>query len=161
MANRVFELQETKGSFQVKGIVNGVAKDKFYTSKKTKTNKDFRNVNFGCAYDNQKSIFMNLNGMPQQNVYFSKKNQSTGNTETKAVAWANRNKFNEDGFRMIGVNLGLQKTFDEKTKKTNGKFISGVGKYEGGLVSILDLTALDPETAKEMKEWSNSFKKTL
>jgi purine-binding chemotaxis protein CheW len=43
-------------------------------------------------------------------------------------------------------------SFDEKTKKTNGKFISGVGKYEGGLVSILDLTALDPETAKEKKE---------
>ena len=43
-------------------------------------------------------------------------------------------------------------TFDEKTKKTNGKFISGVGKYEGGLVSILDLTALDPEGAKEKKE---------
>ncbi|MCR5772276.1 MAG: chemotaxis protein CheW [Butyrivibrio sp.] len=43
-------------------------------------------------------------------------------------------------------------SFDEKTKKSNGKFISGVGKYEGGLVSILDLTALDPETAKEKKE---------
>lgn len=43
-------------------------------------------------------------------------------------------------------------SFDEKTKKANGKFISGVGKYEGGLVSILDLTALDPETAKEKKE---------
>ena len=43
-------------------------------------------------------------------------------------------------------------SFDEKTKKTNGKFIPGVGKYEGGLVSILDLTALDPETAKEKKE---------
>ena len=43
-------------------------------------------------------------------------------------------------------------SFDDKTKKTNGKFISGVGKYEGGLVSILDLTALDPEQAKEKKE---------
>ena len=118
MANRVFELQETKGSFHVKGIVNGVAKDKFYTSKKTKTNKDFRNVNFGCAYDNQKSVFMNLNGMPQKSVYFSKKSQTPGKKgETKEVPWANRYKFNEDGFRMICVNLVLEKTFDEKTKK--------------------------------------------
>ena len=117
MANRIFDLQETKGSFQVKGIVNGVASNRFYTSKKTKTGKDFRAVNFGCAYDMQKSIYLNLNGMPQQNVYFSKRNQATGKTETKTVTWANRNKFNEEGFRMIGVNLGLEKTYDEKTKK--------------------------------------------
>ena len=39
MANRIFDLPETKGTFQVKGIINGVAKEKFYTSKKTKNNK--------------------------------------------------------------------------------------------------------------------------
>lgn len=43
-------------------------------------------------------------------------------------------------------------SFDEKTKKANGKFISGVGKYEGGLVSILDIATLDPEGGKEKKE---------
>lgn len=117
MANRIFDLQETKGSFQAKGIVNGVSKERFYTEKKTSTKKDFRNVNFGCAYDTQKSIFMNLNGMPQKSVWFSKKNKATNKTETKEVPWANRNKFNEDEFRMIGVTLGLEKTFDEKTKK--------------------------------------------
>lgn len=117
MANRIFELQETRGSFQVKGIINGISKERFYTDKKTKTGKDFRSVNFGCAYDNQKSVYLSLNGMPQKSVWFSKRNQATGKTETKEVPWANRNKFNEDGFRMIGVNLGLEKTFDEKTKK--------------------------------------------
>lgn len=117
MANRIFELQETRGSFQVKGIINGISKERFYTDKKTKTGKDFRSVNFGCAYDNQKSVYLSLNGMPQKSVWFSKRNQATGKTETKEIPWANRNKFNEDGFRMIGVNLGLEKTFDEKTKK--------------------------------------------
>lgn len=121
MANRIFELPETKGTFQVKGIVNGVERDKFYTSKKTKTGKDFRTVNFGCAYDDKKNVYMNLNGMPQQNVYFSKRNQATNKTETKAVAWANRNKFNEDGFRIIGVNLGLVKTTDKDGKTVNDK----------------------------------------
>lgn len=121
MANRIFELQETKGTFQVRGIVNGVARDKFYTSKKTKTNKDFRAVNFGCAYDDQKSVYLNLNGMPQQNVYFSKKNQYTGKTETKAVPWANRHKLDPDGYRMIGMNLGLTKTVDSEGKEVNDK----------------------------------------
>lgn len=121
MANRIFELQETKGSFQVKGVTGGIESSRFYTSKATKTGKDFRNVNFACTYDDKKSVYMNLNGMPQQNVYFSKRNQETGKTETKAVAWANRNKFNEDGFRMIGVNLGLQKTTDDNGKSVNLK----------------------------------------
>lgn len=121
MAKRIFDLQETKGTFQVKGIINGVSKDRFYTAKKTATNKDFRMVNFGCAYDNQKSVFLNLNGMPQKSVYFSKRNQTTGKSETKEVPWANRNKFAEEGFRMIGVNVGLQKTVDDNGKSVNLK----------------------------------------
>jgi hypothetical protein len=118
---RIFELQETKGTFQVRGIVSGVDKDRFYTDKKTKTGKDFRAVNFGCAYNDKQTVYMSLNGMPQQKVYFSKRNQSTGKTETKDVPWANRNKFNEDGWRLIGVNLGLKKTLDENGKSVNDK----------------------------------------
>ena len=121
MANRIFDLPETKGSFQVKGIVSGVEKERFYTDKKTQTGKDFRAVNFGCEYNDKQTIFMNMNGMPQPEVYFSKRNQDTGKTETKKVAWANRNKFSEDGFRMIGVNLGLVKTTDKEGKSVNDK----------------------------------------
>lgn len=121
MANRLFDLPETKGTFQCKGIINGIARDKFYTSKTTKTGKDFRAVNFGCAYDDKKNIYMSLNGMPQQKVYFSKRNQDTGKTETKNVAWGDRNKFNEDGWRMIGINLGLKKTTNSDGKEVNDK----------------------------------------
>lgn len=121
MANRIFDLQETKGTFQVRGIINGVEKERFYTDKKTKTGKDFRAVNFGCEYNDKKTIYLNLNGMPQQKVYFSKRNQATGKTETKDVPWANRNKFNEEGFRMIGVGLGLTKTQDQTGKVVNDK----------------------------------------
>ena len=121
MANRIFELAETRGSFQAKGIINGVEKDRFYTDKKTQTGKDFRAVNFGCEYNKTQTIFMNLNGMPQQEVYFSKRNQDTGKTDTKKVAWANRNKFNEEGWRMIGVNLGLVKTTDKDGKTVNDR----------------------------------------
>lgn len=120
MANRLFELPETKGTFQVQGIVNGVEKDKFYTTSKTKTNKDFRRVNFGCEYDAKKSIYLDLNGMPQKEVYFSKRNQD-GKTETKKIPWDKRNTFNEQGFRMIGVNLGIVKVANEENKMVNDK----------------------------------------
>ena len=121
MSNRLFDLPECKGTYQCKGIISGVARDKFYTSKTTKTGKDFRAVNFGCAYDDKKNIYMSLNGMPQQKVYFSKRNQDTGKTETKNVSWADRNKFNEDGWRMIGVSLGLKKTTNSDGKEVNDK----------------------------------------
>lgn len=121
MSNRIFDLPETKGTYQCKGIISGVARDKFYTSKTTKTGKDFRAVNFGCAYDDKKNVYMSLNGMPQQKVYFSKRNPNTGKTETKSVAWADRNKFNEDGWRMIGVGLGLKKTTNSEGKEVNDK----------------------------------------
>ena len=121
MANRIFDLPETRGSFQAKGIISGTEKDRFYTDKKTKNGKDFRAVNFGCEYNDKQTIYMNLNGMPQQEVFFSKRNQDTGKTETKKIPWANRNKFNEDGWRMIGVNLGLTKTTDKDGKVVNDK----------------------------------------
>lgn len=121
MANRIIDLQETKGTFQVKGKISGVESSRFYTEKKTKGGKDFRAVNFGCEYDDHCTVYMNLNGMPQDNVYFSKRNQETGKTETKKVAWANRNSFNENGFRMIGTNLGLTKTTDKEGKEINDK----------------------------------------
>lgn len=118
--NRVFDLPKTKGSFQVKGKVNGTQSKRFYTSKTTKTGKDFRAINMGVAYDDHTSVYLSLNGMPQQNVYFSNRGDN-GKTETKAVPWANRNKFNEDGFRLIGVNLGLEKTEDESGNSVNLK----------------------------------------
>lgn len=123
MANRLFDLQETKGLFQVKGRINGVESSRFYTEKKTKNGKDFRAVNFGCEYNDKKTVYMNLNGMPQDNVYFSKRNTDTGKTETKKVAWANRNTFNENGFRMIGTSLGLAKTKDADGNEVNDKKI--------------------------------------
>lgn len=122
MANRLFELPETKGSFQVQGIVNGVEKNNFYAVSKTKTNKDFRRINFGCEYDDKKSIYLDLNGMPQKEVFFSKRNQD-GKTETKRIPWDKRNTFAEQGFRMIGVNLGIVKTTDEKGNTINDKKI--------------------------------------
>lgn len=122
MANRIFELPETKGSFQVKGKINGVRRDKFYTEKKTKNDNDFRAVAFGCEYDDKTSVYLSLNGMPQKEVYFSKKSAEPGKKgDTKKVAWANRNTFNEDGYRMIGVNLGLTKTTDKEGKEINDK----------------------------------------
>ena len=119
MANKLFELPQTKGTFQVRGIVSGVEKDNFYTEKKTKTGNDFRMVNFGVEYEDKKTIYPSLNGMPRDKVYFSKKDKDTGNTDTKAIAWKDRIKKAPEGYRMIGVLAGLQKIKDENGKVRN------------------------------------------
>jgi len=121
MANRIIELPQTQGKFQCKGIVNGTQKEKFYTEKKTSTGSDFRAVNFGCEFDKQKSMYVNLTGMPRENVYFSKRDQKAKKTETKAVPWKNRYTFEEDGFNLIGTRLGITKTTDEDGKVVNDK----------------------------------------
>ena len=118
MANKLFELPQTKGTFQVRGIVSGVEKDNFYTEKKTKTGKDFRMVNFGVEYEDKKTIYPSLNGMPRDKVYFSKKNED-GKTEVKAIAWKDRIKNAPEGYRMIGVLTGLKKVPGDNGKLKN------------------------------------------
>lgn len=118
MANKLFELPQTKGTFQVRGIVSGVEKDNFYTEKKTKTGKDFRMVNFGVEYEDKKTIYPSLNGMPRDKVYFSKKDED-GKTDVKAVAWKDRIKNAPEGYRMIGVLTGLKKVPGDNGKLKN------------------------------------------
>lgn len=113
-------LQETKGSFQIKGVVTGTEKDKFYTEMTTKTNKPMRMINFGVNIENNKAVYVSLNGMEKDAVYFSKKNKE-GKTITEKVAWRDRLSFKKDGFKPIGVNLGLTKVTDAKGNTINDK----------------------------------------
>ena len=119
---RLFDLPETKGSFQLKGIVSGTEKDGFYKEIKTKSNKDMRMVNFGVGYAEGSTLYVNLQGMEQENVYFSKKAENKGDKpETAKVPWADRFSYNREGFRLIGKNIGVKKKVDETGKTVNDK----------------------------------------
>ena len=119
---RLFDLPETKGSFQLKGVVSGTEKDSFYKEKKTKTNKDMRTINFGVGYAEGSTLYVNLQGMEQENVYFSKKAEKKGDKpETAKVPWADRFSYNREGFRLIGKNIGVKKKVDDKGNTVNDK----------------------------------------
>lgn len=119
---RIFNLPETKGTFQLRGKVTGVDKDNFYTEKKTKTGRDFRMVNFGATVEDGKTLYISLNGMPRDKVYFSKPSGKKGvKGETVEVPWAQRHTFNREGFRLIGINVGVTKTVDSKGNYVNDK----------------------------------------
>ena len=111
MAERLFDLPETKGSFQLKGVVSGTDSSRFFTEKEIKTARGTRNmrtVNFGVNYNENNRLFVNLMGIEQESVYFYNKDEQ----KTEKVAWSNRDKFNKEGYRLIGNNIGVRKIID-------------------------------------------------
>ena len=119
---RLFDLPETKGSFQLKGIVSGTEKEGFFKEIKTKSNKDMRMINFGVGYAEGSTLYVNLQGIEQDNVYYSKKSDKPNEKgETVKVPWADRFTYNREGFRLIGKNIGVKKKVDETGKIVNDK----------------------------------------
>lgn len=118
---RLFDLPETKGVFQLKGIVTGTEKDKFYKEIKTKSNKDMRMVNFGTSYADGETLYVNMQGTEQEYVYFSKVVKKGEKSETVKVPWSDRFTYNREGFRLIGKNIGVRKKVDSEGKTVNDK----------------------------------------
>lgn len=112
-------LQETKGSFQLRGIVNGVDRDSFYKEITTKSNKSMRMVNFGVEVDKGKTIYAALNGMERDKVYFSTKQNDK--TVVEAVDWDKRKTFKKKDYNLIGIRLGLKKVINKEGKEVNDK----------------------------------------
>ena len=112
-------LQETKGSFQLRGIVNGVDRDSFYKEITTKSNKSMRMVNFGAEVDKGKTIYVALNGMERDKVYFSAKQNDK--TVVEAVDWDKRKTFKKKDYNLIGIRLGLKKVVNKEGKEVNDK----------------------------------------
>jgi len=122
--NKGLGLPQQRGNFQLKGKVIGVKKDNFYKVTKTKTEKPFRMINFGVQVSPESTLFVSLTGMPQDKVYFSKARDpkvKDSKSETLPVDWSKRASFSKKDFRLIGVNVGLEKTHDEKGKEVNDK----------------------------------------
>ena len=117
------DLQQTKGQFQFRGIVTGTTKEGFYKEIETKSKKPMRMINFGVEYDKDKKGYISLNGMERDNVYFSKRIEKDGRTTTdmKTIPWKDRFNFSEEGYSLLGVNLGVEKTVDDKGKEVNKK----------------------------------------
>lgn len=119
MAKTGHGLQECKGSFVIKGRVSGVEKEQFYRELTTKTGKDMRMISFGVEYDKGKTVYVSLNGMERDSVYFSAKVDGKNVTET--VPWSQRKTWKKEGFKPIGINLGLAKIRNEKGDLVNNK----------------------------------------
>jgi len=103
-------LPQTKGEFKLRGIVTGMNRKNAFTSKKTKTDKLMNTLNLGINTNKESTVYVTLSEMVKDKVYFSKKSEEEGKkAETKEVAWSNRFNKAPDGFKLIGVSIGLEK----------------------------------------------------
>ncbi|WP_195618717.1 hypothetical protein [Clostridium paraputrificum] len=117
---RLFDLPETKGEFKLRGLVQGTAKDDFFKSKITKTKKPMNLLKFGVQTDEDNLVKVSLNGMARDEAFFYKKAEEKGKKGvTKRIPWANRLSFNESGFNLIGIKVGVKKTLDENGIEKN------------------------------------------
>lgn len=115
MAKTKHGLPETKGQFKLRGLVTGMLRDDTYSSKKTKTGNDRRVLKFGVQTAPESTVYVTVQGMEMDNVYFSKRSEVKNQpSEIKKVKWNDR--FNDQGgeFKLIGVGVGLDK--DENGK---------------------------------------------
>lgn len=121
--NKGLNIPQTSGSFQLRGIVKGVDKDNFYKEGTTKNDGNYRRVNFGVDINKDQTVYVELFGSTKDAVYFSKA-EGTGKdktTEVEKVDWSKRFDFKKDGFKLIGVNVGITKTTDKNGKEVNDK----------------------------------------
>lgn len=118
---KLFSLPQTRGTFMLTGVVTGEQSEKFYEDKTTKTHKPFRSVSFGIKLSEDKAVYVGLNGMVQEAVYFIRsENKAKGvKSDTKRVPWKERYTFHEDGYRMLGVSTGVKKVTDAKGNEVN------------------------------------------
>lgn len=114
---RIFDLPQTKGEFQIRGNASGVLKNNFFTSKKTKNGADMNLLNFGVKFDDGQAAYLTLNGTANKSVYYYNSKEK----KTQEVAWKDRNKTPGEDYRLVGVNVGLVTTEGEDGNKVNDK----------------------------------------
>lgn len=138
MADRIFNLPQTRGSFEMAGKVTGTQRSNFYNEKETKNGAMRRVLSFGVQTSNENTFYVDLAGMPRDKVYFFRRADKDKGIEKdkKEVAWKDRLTYvAPEGYDMIGVKVGV-------TKKTN----------ESGKVINDNKTLTDFDAAKEISE---------
>lgn len=120
MAERLFDLPETRGEIKLRGVVKGTDKDTFFSSMATKKGVPMNFLKFGLDVSLDSTVYLDLNGSERKEVFYYKKAETKGQKGiTKRVPWPQRKSFNEDGFNLIGMTVGVEKVIDNDGKEKN------------------------------------------
>lgn len=122
MANRIIDLPQTKGSFEFAGKVTGTQRSGYYNESTTKNGSTRRVLSFGIQTNKDDTFYVELAGMPRDNVsFFRRADKDKGiEKDTKKIPWKDRfNYVAPEGYEQIGVRVGVTKVQNEKGKMVN------------------------------------------
>ena len=93
-SKRLFNLPETKGTFQLEGLITDCAKGDFYKEGKTQKGKDKRTLSFGVKVEPDVKVGCKIQAFEKPKVYFLKREKNGEKTtyKTKDIPWADRFK---------------------------------------------------------------------
>jgi hypothetical protein len=107
------QIPQTKASFEARGTLFHVDSDNAFKI----SEKGWRTVNLGLRISDSEVMYITVKGGKRNTVWLSKPAEKKGEkSTTKEVDWADRHKEQRNGFKVIGVSLGLTKKADEPTK---------------------------------------------
>lgn len=129
-SKRLFNLPETKGTFQLEGLITDCAKDDFYKEGKTQKGKDKRTLSFGVKVEPDVKVGCKIQAFEKPKVYFLKREKNGEKTtyKTKDIPWADRFKSVKelglgDDWSLIGSRVGLEKETNDKGQVVNKKLV--------------------------------------
>ena len=101
------------------GTLTGTGRDRFFNEGISKSGKHWKSLNFGVDTGDGKVVWFELFGSEKDKVYAyrpAQKGESKGTSQS--IAWANRHNIPE-GFRLIGVGVGLETDENGRTVYNN------------------------------------------
>jgi hypothetical protein len=103
-------LPQTKGVFQLRGIVTGMKRENALKEGETKTKKKRNVLTFGVNTAPESTVYVTVEGMEKDEVYFGKRSEVKGEKgETIKVPWQKRFDKQPEGFNLFGISLGIEK----------------------------------------------------
>lgn len=132
MANTKHGLPQTKGSFKLRGVATGLNRENAFKHNTYDSGGERNSLSFGVQTAPESTVFVNVEGYKNKDVYLFKRSEVKGQQgEKKVVDWSKRYDHVKDGFNPIGVSVGLDKDEEGKNVTT---------------------TLLDFDAAKQVKE---------
>lgn len=111
MTVEVKKLEETKGSFTLKGKIDGLASDYAVREGVTSTDKDYKALSFFVYTSPTNRVKVEMFGMERDVIFYSSKAK-----QSKKVPFENRDKVSLKGYQLMGVNINASgKKNDRKT----------------------------------------------
>jgi len=107
----VKKLEETKGSFTLKGKIDGLASDYAVREGVTSTDKEYKALSFFVQTSPTNRVKVEMFGMERDVIYYSSKAK-----QSKKIPFENRDKVILKGYQLMGVNINVSgKKNDRKT----------------------------------------------